>query len=534
MTLKLYNSLTRQRETFTPIAPPRVGVYVCGPTVYGHSHLGHAKSYVSFDVIVRWLRFRGFLVHYVQNITDVGHLTDDADAGEDKVVAEARRRGLHPMAVVETFLKSYLDDMDALHVARPDIMPRATGHIPEQIEQIAQLIARGHAYEAGGSVYFDVASFKGYGKLSGRTVDELEAGARVAVNAEKRHPADFALWKRADASHLMQWDSPWGRGYPGWHIECSAMSRKYLGETFDIHGGGMENKFPHHECEIAQAECATGTPFARYWLHNNMCTINGQKMGKSLGNAVSLKDVFYTQRELRDKSGGLLLSRAFSPVVVRHFILTSHYRQPLDFSNDSLLAAESGSFKLRDALRESEAAAGLSDPNPDRPCGTGAMPTSASACSAVIAPDASGGMLAALSKHAASTSDQARPILEDTLNRFSEAMDEDFNTAAAIAVLFEFTKHTNQWLRGGASQTDLAAAAALLRTLACDVLGFAWPQEAAGGAAAQKLDEVMQVLIALRAEARKEKNFALTDAIRKRLGEIGIELRDGPSGTQWR
>jgi cysteinyl-tRNA synthetase len=257
MPLRIYNSLTREREEFQPLNPPHVGVYVCGPTVYGHSHLGHAKSYVSFDAIVRWLRFSGYNVTYIQNITDVGHLTDDADSGEDKVIAEARRRGLHPMAVVESFTHSYLEDMDALGNARPDIMPRATGHIPEQIALVQKLIETGHAYESGGSVYFDVSSFKEYGKLSGRSVDEMEAGARVAINSAKRHPADFAVWIHADPGHLMKWPSPWGDGYPGWHVECSAMSQKYLGDTLDIHGGGMENKFPHHECEIAQSESAT-------------------------------------------------------------------------------------------------------------------------------------------------------------------------------------------------------------------------------------------------------------------------------------
>ena len=303
MGLKLYNSLTRQREDFQPLNPPKVGIYVCGPTVYGHSHLGHAKSYVSFDAIIRWLRFSGYETNYVQNITDVGHLTDDADEGEDKIIAEARRRGLHPMAVVDTFMKSYYDDMDALNILRPDIAPRASAHVPEQIEAVQLLLEKGNAYEVNGSIYFDVSSFKGYGKLSGRMVDAMQAGARVDVNPEKRHPADFALWKRAAAGHIMQWPSPWGRGYPGWHLECSVMSQKYIGHTLDIHGGGLENQFPHHDCEIAQGECCTGEPFARYWLHNNMCTLNGQKMGKSLGNAIILKDVFYTTQPLHDPPG---------------------------------------------------------------------------------------------------------------------------------------------------------------------------------------------------------------------------------------
>jgi len=494
MALKLYNSLTRQREEFVPLNPPKVGMYVCGPTVYAHSHLGHAKSYVSFDAIVRWLRASGYDVTYVQNITDVGHLTNnDEDAGEDPIVREARRRGLHPMAIVETFTQSYYADMDALNVLRPDVAPRATGHVPEQIEMTRRLIERGHAYEANGSVYFDVASFKEYGKLSGRSVEEMEAGARVAVNAEKRHPADFALWKRADAGHIMRWPSPWGEGFPGWHIECSAMSRKYLGETFDIHGGGMENKFPHHECEIAQSEAASGTTFARYWLHNNMCTINGQKMGKSLGNAVSLKDVFYAREPLHDRSGRLLIERAFEPVVVRHFILTSHYRQPLDFSNDSLKAAESGSYKLRDALRALSAAAKGAAEGPE--------------------------------------SAEIRAALAGYEQRFAEAMNEDFNTAAAIAVVFEFSKAAGEWVRGGAARADLTAAEALLRRLACDVLGFAWKDEPAAGGGRE--DDLIQLLVDLRQEARKKKDFGLSDAIRDRLAALGVELRDGPQGTKW-
>ncbi len=486
MSLKVYNSLTRQREAFRPLSPPRVGMYVCGPTVYGHSHLGHAKSYVSFDCILRWLRASGYEVNYVQNITDVGHLTDDADEGEDKVIAEARRRGLHPMAVVEIYMRSYYEDMDALNVLRPDIAPRATGHIPEQIEQIKALIGRGHAYEVNGNVYFDVTSFRDYGKLSGRRIDELEAGARVAVNPEKRHPADFALWKRAEPGHIMQWPSPWGWGYPGWHIECSVMSQKYLGETFDIHGGGIENKFPHHECEIAQAECATGKPFARYWLHNNMCTVNGQKMGKSLGNAISLKQIF--------REGHELLERTYEPVVVRHFILTSHYRATLDFSNPALQAAEKGCYKLRDTLRELSQQAPRA---PEKP-----------------------------------RSDQIRAALERFEQQFTDAMNEDFNTAAAIAAVFDITRQVEGWLTAEVGREDLLAADALLNRYVGDVLGLVWPAESAAERA--RVEALVQLLIDLRADARRQKNFALADTIRDRLTQLGIELRDTPQGTTYK
>jgi cysteinyl-tRNA synthetase len=485
MPLRFYNSLTRQREEFVPLSPPRVGMYVCGPTVYGHSHLGHAKSYVSFDVIVRWLRASGYDVTYVQNITDVGHLTDDADTGEDKIIAEARRRGLHPMAIVETFMASYLADMDALGLVRPDIMPRATGHIPEQIAATQELIARGHAYEVNGSVYFDVRSFPGYGKLSGRRVEDMEAGARVAVNDEKRHPADFALWKRAEPSHVMRWASPWGAGFPGWHIECSAMSQKYLGETFDIHGGGMENKFPHHECEIAQAECCTGKPFARFWLHNNMCTLNGQKMGKSLGNAIALKQVF--------AEGHPLLDRRYAPVVVRHFILTSHYGQALDFSNAALQAAESGTYKLRDGFRALASAAQSAPDAPRRP-------------------------------HIAAA-------LTELEQRFTAAMNEDVNTAAAIAVLFELAKTAGEWVRAGAGRADLAAAEALSARLSGDVLGLRWPAESTADRAHEQA--LIALFVELRAEARRRKDFALGDVIRTRLADLGVNLKDGPQGTTW-
>jgi cysteinyl-tRNA synthetase len=500
MGLKVYNSLTRQREDFVPLEPPRVGIYVCGPTVYGHSHLGHAKSYVSFDTIVRWLRTPpplgpGYTVNYVQNITDVGHLTDDADEGEDKIVAEARRRGLHPMAVVETFLRSYLEDMDALNVLRPDIMPRASGHIPEQIEQAKALIARGHAYEVNGSVYFSVASYPGYGKLSGRRFEQMEAGARVEINPEKRHPADFALWKRAEPGHIMRWPSPWGEGYPGWHLECSVMSAKYLGTTFDIHGGGIENQFPHHECEIAQHECATGRPFARYWLHNNMCTIEGQKMGKSLGNSVSLKDVFYGREGgVVDSKGNVLLDKTFEPVVVRHFILTSHYRQPLDFSSEALRAAESGSCRLRDALRDLSAAARQAPSAPPRP--------------------------------------QVSEALAELRRRFAQAMDEDFNTAAAIAVVFDFARQSSAWVAGGLGREDLLAAESLMRQMACDVLGFRW-SEGSGGRAGEQRDQLIRILVELRSEARKSRNFALSDRIREQLAAVGVQLQDGPAGTTW-
>src|SRR5512136_164863 len=335
MTIQVYNVLTRQKEDFRPLNPDLVTMYVCGPTVYDVPHIGHAKTYVSFDVIVRYLRFRGYRVRYVQNITDVGHILD---TGEDRILKGARRERIEPMEVVDRYTRAYFEAMDALGVTRPDISPRASAHVPEQIEMTKKLIAGGYAYEVDGSVYFSVEKFAGYGKLSGRHVEELEEGARIAVRDEKRHPADFALWKKAEPEHILRWPSPWGWGYPGWHIECSVMSTKYLGQPFDIHGGGLENQFPHHECEIAQSEAANGVPFVRTWLHNNMVTVDGQKMGKSLNNFINLKQAFTGQHDR--------LTRGYDGLAIRQFILASHYRSPLDFSDAALHAAQSGSNKI--------------------------------------------------------------------------------------------------------------------------------------------------------------------------------------------
>ncbi|HET6528049.1 MAG TPA: cysteine--tRNA ligase, partial [Balneolaceae bacterium] len=310
--LHIYNTLSREKEKFEPIEENFVGIYVCGPTVYGDPHLGHAKSYVSFDVVVRYLEYLGYNVRYVQNITDVGHLTDDADQGEDKLEKQAAKEKLEPMEIAEKYTYNYFRDMDKLGVERPDISPRATGHIIEQIEMVKKLIENGHAYETNGNVYFDVSSDKDYGKLSGRSVEEQESGTRINTASDKKAPEDFALWKKAGDRHIMKWPSPWGMGYPGWHVECSAMSTKYLGEHFDIHGGGLDNQFPHHECEIAQSEGAFNKPFANYWMHNNMVTLNGQKMGKSLGNAISLDQFFTGDHEL--------LSQAWDPQVIRFFL----------------------------------------------------------------------------------------------------------------------------------------------------------------------------------------------------------------------
>jgi len=478
MSLQIYNTLTRKKEVFEPLVEGRVSLYVCGPTVYGHSHLGHAKSYVSFDVVARWLRQLGYQVKYVQNITDVGHLTDDADEGDDKIIAQAKRERIDPMEVAQFYARSFFDDMDAIGNERPSISPTATGHIPEQIALIEKLIANQHAYEVAGNVYFDVASFEGYGKLSGRTnQEEMEAGARVEVRSEKRHPADFALWKKAEPNHLMKWPSPWGVGYPGWHIECSAMSMKYLGETFDIHGGGLENQFPHHDCEIAQSECASKKLFVRYWMHNNMVTVNGQKMGKSLGNSITLKDIF----------------KKFPPVVIRFFILQSHYRSTLDFSDTAIEAAQTGLKKLQEtAARLNAASAGKKELE-----------------------------IAAYEK------------------RFAEAMNDDFNAPIAIAVLFDLTREINSALASdGLSESSLQKAKAFFQTYANGVLGIlptTEPGEAStSGDEKEKLEGVMSLVLELRQAARKSKDFATADKIRDGLTEIGIAVKDTKDGAVWK
>jgi cysteinyl-tRNA synthetase len=477
MPLKVFNTLTRTKEVFTPISENRVGMYVCGPTVYGHSHLGHAKSYVSFDVIVRYLRYRGYSVQYVQNITDVGHLSDDADEGEDKIEKQSRIDRIHPMQIAEMYTRSYVEDMSALGVLPPDIAPRATGHITEQISIIQRLVVKSYAYEANGSVYFDVGRFAGYGKLSGRTVEELSAGARVEVKSEKRHPADFALWKKAEPGHIMRWPSPWGEGFPGWHVECSAMSMKYLGDSFDIHGGGLENQFPHHECEIAQSEGATGKPFVKYWLHNNMVTVDGRKMGKSLGNFLTLKDAFARWR----------------PQVVRFFVLQSHYRSTLDFSNDAVEGAAKGLEKLTNTIRNLR----------DR------IRTAGSDGSTVVAD------------------------LERYRAEFLAAMDDDFNTPQAIAVLFDLAHEINQALGKGLplTLTSLEQIDQFYREYAGQVLGITF-EGASSGAAVE--GELMDLLIALRNDVRVQKLWPLSDKIRDGLAKLGIVLEDRKEGTAWK
>lgn len=486
MSLTIYNTLTRRKEEFKPLVEGRVHIYVCGPTVYDHAHIGHARNYLSFDVIVRYLRYIGYRVRYVQNITDVGHILD---TGEDRILKGAARERIEPMEVVERYQRSYFEDMDALGVQRPDISPRASAHIPEQIEIIKTLIAKGHAYEVNGSVYFDVSSFPEYGKLSGRRVEDMEEGARAAVRArveareEKRHPEDFALWKKAPEEHILKWPSPWGWGYPGWHIECSAMATKYLGETFDIHGGGVDNIFPHNECEIAQSEAATGKPFANYWVLGGSLTLNGVKMSKSLGNVLTIKDAL----------------RRWRPEAIRFFTYSAHYRSPIDFSEQALEAATRGweraigpALAVRERLRSP------------------ALPE--------------GG------------ADDVAPALADIKHRFIEAMNDDFNIPVAVSVLFDLAKLTNTLLAAErpAGRGAVEAVAALYGELAGQVLGLLPETASANGANAEREAGLIRLLIELRAEARNRKDFVTSDRIRDQLKTLGVILEDGRDGTTWK
>jgi len=473
--LTVFNTLTRKLEKFEPVNPDRVRMYVCGPTVYGDSHLGHAKSYISFDLVYRWLKVSGYNPLYVQNITDVGHLVGDAEEGEDKIQKLSKETASEPMAIAEGFTRSYFEDMDRLNILRPHISPRATGHIPEQIEMIQSLIAKGIAYESNGSVYFDVKKFPGYGKLSGRKTDELLEGVRVEIHEDKKNPLDFALWKKAEPNHLMRWNSPWGVGFPGWHIECSAMSMKYLGESFDIHGGGLENQFPHHECEIAQSEAATGKPFVKYWLHNNMVTVNGEKMGKSKGNFILVKDLIKT----------------YDPMVIRFLVLSSHYRSPIDFSAEGLTSSQNGYERLMN----------------------------------VVAP--------ILKFETAGRSELTVPAIRNWFMEFSEAMNDDFNSPRALAVLFNVVKALNtnpEYLVDPAVREELPV---FFKLTAGEVLGLL-PETGSGKSFEKELETAMNLILELRAGFRLEKNWAKSDLIRERLSAGGLLIEDGKEGSRWK
>jgi cysteinyl-tRNA synthetase len=482
MSLQVYNFLSRKKEVFESLVEGFVGMYVCGPTVYGHTHIGHAKAYITFDIVHRYLEYLGYRVRYVQNITDVGHLTDDADEGEDKILRQARKERVEPMEIAEYYTRSYFEDMDALNVRRPDISPRASGHVLEQIELAKTLVSKGYAYESNGSIFFSVKDWPSYGKLSGRKLEELEEGARLELNPDKRDPRDFAVWRAAAPGHMMRWKSPWSEGFPGWHAECSVMARKYLGQPFDIHGGGLENIFPHNESEIAQSEAAYGLEFARYWLLNNMVTVNGIKMGKSLGNFTTIKDA---------------MSR-HSPMTIRFFILNSHYRSPTDFTETALEAASKGHERLMSAVSLTRQLLADADPSevPDK---------------------------------------RFLDVIKEHKSRFLAAMDDDFSTPQALAILFDFNKEVNTLLNEEppVSGGTLKAIDDLYRELGAEILGIV-PENVETAPRAGLESKLIQLIADLRTEARAQKDWDMADALRDRLAEIGVILEDHPEGTVWR
>lgn len=483
--LKVFNSLTRKKEDFIPLNPPFAGMYVCGPTVYGDPHLGHARPAITFDIVYRYLLHLGYKVRYVRNITDVGHLENDADQGEDKIAQKARLEKLEPMEVAQYYTNRYHKYMDMLNVLNPSIEPHASGHILEQIELVQKILDKGMAYESEGSVYFDVAKYNetnNYGILSGRNVEEMLANTReLDGQADKRNSFDFAIWKKASPSHIMRWNSPWSEGFPGWHLECSAMGAKYLGETFDIHGGGMDLLFPHHESEIAQSVAANGKQPVKYWLHNNMITINGQKMGKSLGNFITLEEFITGSHES--------LEQAYSPMTIRFFILQAHYRGTVDFSNHALQASGKAYERLMKAF--------------DRLDG-------------IAVGEASSFDVAELEKDCYA------------------AMDDDFNTPMVIARLFDAVKFINAAAdkQNSMSAEQKTALQKIRKNFIEDILGI--KQEAQNETSGAGLDnELMKLIIDLRLKLRQEKNFAMSDFIRDELKAAGVELKDTKEGTEW-
>lgn len=482
--LTLYNTETRKKEVFEPLNAPHVGMYVCGPTVYGDPHLGHARPAITFDLLFRFLNQIGYKVRYVRNITDVGHLENDADAGEDKIAKKARLEQLEPMEVAQYYTNRYRDFMTRLNVLPPSIEPQASGHIIEQIELVKEILKNGFAYESNGSVYFDVETYNKqytYGKLSGRVLDDLMANTRSLDGQDDKHnPFDFAIWKKASPEHIMRWPSPWSEGFPGWHLECSAMSTKYLGQTFDIHGGGMDLMFPHHECEIAQNVAAEGHEAARYWVHNNMMTINGQKMGKSLGNFITLEEMFMGSHSL--------LEQAYAPMTIRFFTLQAHYRSTLDFSNEALKAAEKGLQRLFKA----------------------------------------GQLLDKIKP-----SDRSDLDVSAFRKSVLEALSDDLNSPIAIAVLFEWVKNIHQMAEG-----KMAIESAALETLRTDwkwvmedILGLR--EESSASSEDDLGTKVIDAVLQLRLQAKANKDFATADVLRKTLEQAGVIVKDTKEGSSW-
>ena len=480
--IRLYNSLSGEKEIFEPIHEGKVGMYVCGPTVYNFVHLGNCRTFISFDLIYRYLKHLGYQVRYVRNITDVGHIVDDADEGEDKIAKKARIEQIEPMEVVQKYTINFHNILKQFNNIPPSIEPTATGHIIEQIEIIQEIIRNGYGYEVNGSVYFDVEKYNqshDYGILSGRKIEDMISNTReLDGQSDKHNPLDFALWKNAEPQHIMRWPSPWGEGFPGWHLECTAMSTKYLGNHFDIHGGGMDLKFPHHECEIAQNEACTGNSPVNYWMHANMLTLNGKKMAKSTGNNILPEELFTGENDI--------LSKAFSPSVARFFILQAHYRSILDFSDDAILASEKGFHRLMEAFE---------------------------------------------SIHTIETAQTSTIDIAAWKQSCYDAMNDDFNSPILIAHLFEGVRIINILKDGkeSISREDLSVLENTMKAFIFDVLGLenANLEKANNG----KLENVVQMLIDMRNEARANKDFALSDQIRDRLAALDIQIKDGKEGT---
>ncbi len=487
--LVIYNTRSRKKEVFTPLQPGHVGMYVCGPTVYGDAHLGHARPAITFDLLFRYLRHLGYKVRYVRNITDVGHLEHDADEGEDKIAKKAKLEQLEPMEVAQYYTNRFHQAMDALNVLPPSIEPHATGHIIEQEQLVEEILKNGYAYESEGSVYFDVEKYNHdhhYGVLSGRNLEDvINASRNLAGVGEKRNQVDFALWKKAQPEHIMRWPSPWSEGFPGWHCECTAMGRKYLGNHFDIHGGGMDLVFPHHECEIAQAVASQGDEMVKYWMHNNMITINGQKMGKSLGNFITLDQFFTGQHEKLDK--------AYSPMTIRFFILQAHYRSTVDFGNEALQASEKGLSRLMEGL----ANLGRIEPSAQGTVGT----------------------------------DFAEKLEKDCY----AAMDDDLNSPIVISHLFDACRTINSIVDHKATITPegLEQLTRVFRTFVLDILGL--KEEAGSGTAREEaFGAVVDMLLEQRAKAKANKDWATSDLIRDRLAALGFEVKDTKDGFSWK
>lgn len=486
MKITLYNTLSRRKEEFTPIHEGRVGMYVCGPTVYGDPHLGHARPAVTFDLLFRYLQAEGYKVRYVRNITDVGHLEHDADEGEDKIAKKARLEELEPMEVAHYYTERYHRAMDELNVLTPSIEPHASGHIIEQIDFVKRILDAGYAYESNGSIYFDVEAYNrqyNYGRLSGRNLEDILTNTReLDGQSDKHHSYDFALWKKASPEHIMRWPSPWSDGFPGWHMECSAMSTKYLGEEFDIHGGGMDLMFPHHECEIAQATAALGHDSARYWIHNNMITINGKKMGKSLGNFITLEELF--------TGNHALLNQAYSPMTIRFFVLQAHYRSTLDFSNEALQAAEKGLDRLMKGVET-------------------------------------------LHKIKPSATSTVNPA--DLESRCAAAMADDLNSPMVISALFDWVRTINQLAEGQQQITaeDLEQLKQIVNRYVFEILGLR-DEKAAGEQGGKDLvSPLVTMLLDMRMQAKANKDWATSDKIRDELTAIGIRVKDRKDGYDW-